>query len=345
MFSALLVWGAQMALAPEAYTLQPSHFFLICGALSLVAIGTGLLLSSRLVQDLLRIEERTIEIPRELTIPDTAPSDPNEIRSLARAFADMTIDFRVLQQELHHKERLAALGQFGAGVAHQIKNPLTVILASVQLLEEELRTKTDEFSPSLVEYLRVVKEETKRANGIVMDLMKFARKIPKPQTQIDLSLQVQQAIELVKPLLHQNKVVCTSEIPTKPQYALADSQQIHEVLINVVQNAVDAMESRAEKQIWISMSEEKGSVALTIRDNGMGMDEETRRHLFEPFFTRKPMGKGTGLGLASALGIVTNHGGRIEVESTLGEGTRIKILLPAITRSDRLLEESMQDAA
>ncbi len=224
------------------------------------------------------------------------------------------------------QEKLSNLGLMAAGVAHEINNPMSFVTSNLSLLLKDLKQQPSLPAP-LKEYVDEVLPETmegiKRVNAIVADLRRFARGDPEAYVEYDLNEEVAAALRIAHAQLGHCQVV---EELGEVGRLLGRPQQIVQVLVNMLVNAGQA--TAAGGRVRVSTHREEEGARVEIRDTGPGLSPEARRHLFQPFFTTQPHGSGMGLGLAVAHGIVTSHGGRIEVESQPGQGTCFKVYLP-----------------
>ncbi|HTJ80297.1 MAG TPA: ATP-binding protein, partial [Polyangiaceae bacterium] len=249
------------------------------------------------------------------------------IRSYGGLF-DVT-DQRMLEERLRQAQKMDAIGQLTAGIAHNFNNILAIILPSVELSQRSA-------PPEINRRLEDIKHASLRGADMVRDLMLFARKDVRPRLDaIDLGQTVRRTIDICRTTFDRAFVFDVRIEPSLPS-ARANAGQIEQVLLNVLLNARDALEEAKSPAPRISVElvkSREGTLKLTISDNGPGMDAATRARAFEPFFTTKGDKRGTGLGLASAYTIVAEHGGRISCESRLGEGTSIVIELVATTES------------
>ncbi|WP_375769273.1 ATP-binding protein [Archangium gephyra] len=233
-----------------------------------------------------------------------------------------------MQRQLVEHEKLSSLGLLAAGVAHEINNPMAFVTSNVRLLSrdlaaqpqlpEELREYVDDVLPATLDGIR-------RVNAIVADLRRFARKDPEQPVEFDLNAEVSSAWRLSQ---GERKSRCKVELElgVLPPI-LGQPRQIGQVVLNLLVNAVQAVPGQGGV-VKVRTRAEEGEVVVEVRDNGVGMTKEVLGQLFQPFFTTKPVGEGTGLGLAVAYGIITGHGGRIEVESEPGRGTCFTVRLP-----------------
>jgi signal transduction histidine kinase len=232
---------------------------------------------------------------------------------------------RASQERLRHSERLASVGILAAGLAHEINNPIgTILLAAGHGLESLDRPNA---LAVVQECLRDIAEDARRCGHIVKRVLQFSRDQTSEKRPEAIPPVVHQAIDLVRP--DAGRHAATLEVSLSPGLprVVMNSTEIEQVLVNVIRNAV---ESGGGRGVRVSVRGEcrDGWVCITVRDDGRGLNDEAKRHLFDPFYTtRRAMG-GTGLGLSISHGIVTDHGGSIEVESEVGEGTTFTVTLP-----------------
>ncbi len=232
-----------------------------------------------------------------------------------------------LQRQLHQAQKMEAIGQLAGGVAHDFNNLLTVIMGSVDLLRTELRRHGGR-----EEGLQAIAEAAEQAKGVTRALLTFSHHLPPEKRAIDLADVVGRAMKLLKRLIPA-AVECTVVAePGTPLAVDGDATQLQQVLINLAVNARDAMPHGGALRVTLGRRDhpELGPACpyVGVQDTGVGMSPETAHHIFEPFFTTKARGQGTGLGLAIVHGIMTEHGGHIEVQSTPGAGTRFTLVFP-----------------
>jgi two-component system, NtrC family, sensor histidine kinase HydH len=241
---------------------------------------------------------------------------------LLELVSDVTEQER-LRQRLSEVERLAAVGELAAGLAHEIRNPLAAILNAATLLDEE-ETLTAEERASILE---AVKTEARRLNTTLSDFLLFAR----PREPLRQMGDIGRVVEHVSALLHEERngrggvQVEVRVDPTIPQFPF-DSDQLTQVLWNIARNGVEAMHGRGH--LILDVGRRNGEVLINVADTGPGISPDEQRRIFQPFISKKP--GGTGLGLAIAQRIVTAHGGRIDVESAPEQGSRFTICLPLV---------------
>lgn len=227
---------------------------------------------------------------------------------------------RAAQEQLRHAERLATVGELAAGLAHELGTPLNVVLGRAMLLTHDLPESRDD--------AQVIIEQTERMIGIIRQLLDFARRGAVDKSPHDLRDTVRGLGVLLDPLAGEAGVTLRVDVPDHEVMAEVDTVQIQQALMNVTVNAIQASPTGAE--VWLRVRGGDAGVELIVEDQGQGMSETERRRAFEPFFTTKEVGRGTGLGLPVAHGIVADHGGRIDVESAPGRGSRFVLYVPQI---------------
>ena len=249
--------------------------------------------------------------------------DDPDVGGVVVTTRDVTEQVR-LEQQFLQAQKLESVGRLAGGVAHDFNNLLTVILSCTELLQSET-------TPAGAEYVGEILLAAERARGLTRQLLAFARKGVVSPGPVDLTAQVRASERILRRLVGEDVIVEVDlQAPLWPVYC--DAGQLDQVLLNLVVNARDAMPGGGRLTIGTAnvpgVDGAPDQVRLTVRDTGVGLTPEARKHLFEPFFTTKPSGKGTGLGLATVHGIVQQHGGRLQVESTPGKGTCFEVLLP-----------------
>ena len=232
-------------------------------------------------------------------------------------------DERRITEQLRQSEKLAALGELVAGVAHELNNPLAGISAFAQLLLEE-----KELSEDQRESARLIRREADRAVGVIRDLLLFSRKGGPSTLPVDLNGLVQLTLRLRTYSLRSSGVEVKTHLdPSLPELT-GDDQKLQQVILNLIVNAEYAMRGAPLRRLVIRTAHESDTVVVEVSDTGSGMSEETRQRIFEPFFTTKPAGEGTGLGLSVSYGIIEAHSGTITVDSAPGRGATFRIVLP-----------------
>jgi PAS domain S-box-containing protein len=241
-----------------------------------------------------------------------------DITALKRAEAER----HRLEAQLHHSQRLEALGTLAGGAAHEINNALVPVIALTKLvashLPEDSRDRRN---------LGIVMVGAERSRDLVKQILAFSRKEEQRQVSVDVAAVLRDALQLMRATLPAS-IRLAEEIAAVPPVA-GDPNQLHQVIVNLVNNAAQAIgEAMGTITLGLRPEADGTHLRLSVSDTGSGMDEATKARIFEPFFTTKEVGKGTGLGLSVVHGIIKEHGGRIEVESAPGHGTRFDVVLP-----------------
>jgi len=249
----------------------------------------------------------------------------NRVEYISGAFLDVTkrkgteLALQKAQETLVYSEKLAAIGRLASGVAHEVKNPLGIIMGGLEYLEQKLSSADEETRSDM----KKVREAVKRADAVIQGLLKFSRPADLKIEKINLNDMVNNVIALLQYKTQLAKIKVCTELSGGDTTVSVDRAQIEQVLINVLLNAVEAM------PLGGLITVTSGSGIIEIRDMGEGISAHDLAKLFEPFFTTKRDKKGTGLGLYISRMIVENHRGKMAIESELGKGTLVRIMLPA----------------
>ncbi len=225
------------------------------------------------------------------------------------------------EELLRRKERLAALGEMAAGIAHEIRNPLGIVSSSAQLLKNRL----PELGEKESQLFDIVQEETTRLNNLITDFLAFSRPRPVNRQEIDLGALLRRSMEHIQPLAAPKKVLLQTTLPDTPFPVHADPEMLEQVVLNLLLNALEAVSEEGGIEVRLRMEEERAVVE--VQDDGVGISEENLSRIFNPFFTTRE--KGTGLGLANAHRIIEEHGGEITAASEPGRGATFTVKLPA----------------
>ena len=238
-------------------------------------------------------------------------------------------DWKRVQQQVSHSEKLAAVGQLAAGVMHEINNPLATIGACVEALSLRVEDIPELERAGHEEYLRIIESELARCKSIVDGLLDFSR----PKTRIKKACEVNQVVEdalfLVKHHDKFRRITLERDLAEGLPAVDGNAEQLIQVFLSLMMNAIDAMEGKGVLTVRTYPSPERSDdVIIEFHDTGGGIPREDLPKIFEPFWTTKLPGQGTGLGLSICYGIVQEHGGRINVESQLGQGSVFQVTLP-----------------
>jgi two-component system NtrC family sensor kinase len=229
---------------------------------------------------------------------------------------------RRLEATLAQSEKLAAVGQLAAGLAHEINNPLTAIIANAQMLQRELPPEDDR-----QELVDLIYRAGGRASKVVHNLLDLARKEQYDFKPTDLNETVNGALKLLQHEFVSRSLTLIWEPAEGLPLIMASQDQLQGVWINLLSNALDALEN-GHNELRISTRQQGKEVRVVVADNGKGIPPDKLKRIFEPFYTTKAPGRGTGLGLSVSYRVIKQHGGNIQVESKPGGGTQFSVLLP-----------------
>ncbi|MDD5342880.1 MAG: PAS domain S-box protein [Smithella sp.] len=242
-------------------------------------------------------------------------------------------EFKNLEKELYESQKLSALGQLSAGIAHEIRNPLSSIKMSLQILAKRMNPEGND-----LKRFRIAEKEVDHLEMLVSDILAFAKPVEPKKSPIALSKILEQAIALSEKGITDKKIEIQTEYNDIPLVTV-DAHMMADAFLNIIRNAVEA--SKEHGKIIVSLhyfDETRQSVAVEIKDNGSGIDAEDMPHIFNPFFTRKNYG--TGLGLSLVKKIIDIHQGTVDISSKKNEGTKVLVILPLGTESAHSLVTS-----
>ncbi len=248
--------------------------------------------------------------------------------TLEKRVEERTRELREKQHQLVQAGKLAAIGQLGAGVAHELNNPIAGILGYTQFMLDMVSKKNLKIEEvyTFKKYLQHIENGSRRCKEIVQNLLQFARKSPEEVVSVNVNNVVADTLSLIERQLLVNKIEVTKNLTPDIKQVEGNHGQLQQVFTNIIINAQQAMPEGG--QLFISTRNENGNVAIEFKDTGCGIPEKYKDRIFEPFFTTKMDWKGTGLGLSICYDIIKNHNGSIEVDSRLGKGTVFTIILP-----------------
>jgi len=249
----------------------------------------------------------------------------DQLRSAREELQERIAAQRMAESRLIQAAKLAAVGEMAAGIAHELNNPLTTVTGFTELVTEELPAE----SP-LRNDLGLVLREAQRARSVVRRLLDFARQSDIVRVRSDVNEIIDDVLALVNHLLRTSGVQLITNLPNGLPWIMVDHNQIKQVILNLIHNAIHAMPDGGELRISTARHRRENHDWLTIilTDTGVGIAPENIERIFEPFFTTRSKDGGTGLGLSVSYGIMADHGGFIEVESEVGKGTTFTMWLP-----------------
>jgi two-component system NtrC family sensor kinase len=256
--------------------------------------------------------------------------DNAEVTHVITVGEDVT-EQKKMNEAVIHAEKLASIGRLAAGVVHEINNPLATIAACAEALTARVdELEAAELSEDFSEYLQIIRDETFRCKTITNSLLDFSHQRQAEKIPSDISQIIDQTLQLVKHHPKLGKMQVVKELDYSLPHVHVNEGQMKQIFIALISNAFDAMESSGSLTIrtrWHG-SEAEPKICAEFTDTGCGISASHLAKIFDPFFTTKPLGRGTGLGLSVCYGIVSEHGGKIEVDSTEGEGATFRVLLP-----------------
>ena len=312
---------------------------------TLVAMGIGLLFVGRPVR---RLVEQARRIGRGDLTRGPVPRQRDEIGQLAREMNAMCANLAEAREQLsveigariaaieqlRHADRLATVGKLAAGIAHEIGTPLNVIAGHAQLMADE---RPDE--PAIQRNADIIVQQVQRVAKIMRQLLDFARRRVPQRSRHDLAVLARQTTSLLASLAKKRGVEVSVEVPAESVPAMVDPGQLEQAVTNLMVNGIHSMPGGGGLDVTVGRRQatppaDNGGAAgeylyLAVRDHGGGIGPAVLPRIFEPFFTTKDVGEGTGLGLSVTYGIVSEHGGWIDVETKLGQGSCFTLYLPA----------------
>ncbi|RME56470.1 MAG: hypothetical protein D6795_01345 [Deltaproteobacteria bacterium] len=242
------------------------------------------------------------------------------IRALRTAVADV----KLAQTLVIHSGQLSAIGEIYSVLMHEINNPLGILLNRVELVKVALEQEAPH--TDLACDIEVIERHARRISEILKGTLIFSRKSSAQWEAVDLCALARELLSLLKAPFQKDGISCRIELPGTPVVVMGNPNHLRQVLLNLVNNARDAMPDGGELTLRVLASD--GRAVIEVKDTGIGFGQDVSGKLFQPFFTTKPEGKGTGLGLAISHSIVADHGGCIEAESAPGRGSSFRIRLP-----------------
>ncbi len=253
----------------------------------------------------------------------------------SREQLELTVEtLKNTQAQLIQSEKLSGIGEFVAGVAHELNNPLTSVMGFSELL------KTADTNPKHKRYLEMIHKSALRCQKIVQSLLSFARRHQPERKLSSINELVEGAIEILQYQMRTSNIEVTARLDPGLPKAMVDPHQVQQVFLNIINNGRQAIEAYQPKG-WVRIFSETSAdkIRIIFQDSGPGISEENLSRVFDPFFTTKDVGKGTGLGLSLCYGIIKEHGGTISVRSKPGQGATFVIELP-LAEQGNLLEQT-----
>ena len=250
-----------------------------------------------------------------------------EINQMAETIEQTLVERQRVEEQIRHSEKLAAVGEMAAGLAHELNTPLSNINALSIMARKELESDCPNSAP-LRRDLSAIVEQIGRCTAIINGLLSFARRQPPEIVSFDPAPIIDEAVALVQLKARKKEIKFSAELSLEPFMVWADRAQLLQVVVNLLLNAIDAAPPRSGC-VTLGGCRNDSGVVLTVTDNGLGIDPAVLPRIFDPFFTTKEVGSGTGLGLAVSYGIIKNLGGEINVASIPDVGTTFTVTLPS----------------
>ncbi len=278
--------------------------------------------------------------PEDMKLLETFANQAGIAIQNSHLYARLSVDLeriQTLQNELIQSEKLSAVGQLVSGVAHELNNPLGVILGFSQI------ARSNAGNQNISRYLKRIEESAVRASEIVRNLLTFARKEAPSRTVLNLNEAIDSVLDLISHPLSVNMISVVRDQERDSLETFANFQQLQQVFLNLFTNAMQALEGIGNAVITVKTYREGERLIAIVSDNGPGIAPAIIGKIFDPFFTTKTVGKGTGLGLSVTYSILKSFGGEIRVESEYGKGAAFIVELPAVTKEAQQIEEPEPD--
>jgi len=255
--------------------------------------------------------EKRVDGDRWLHVIKTAVVSPEgEVSGVLGTSRDIT-ELKNFQDRIIRSQRLESIGQLAAGIAHEINTPLGIILGYAQLSKEDVEPGTE-----LHEGLSTIEKYARISRGIVADLLRFSRHTESIKRPLDINQILHQIVGVLEHTFSLERISIARELEESLPLVFGDQEKLEQAFVNLLNNARDAIGSDGQVRIWTTHDSSQKEVVIGVSDTGKGIPPEIRDKIFDPFFTTKGVGKGTGLGLSVTFGIVKDHGGKIDFEST-----------------------------
>ncbi len=301
------------------------QLFLFVTAVTLVGILLGLYLARKILQPVLILSKGVGRVAAGEVGMEVPVVGHGEIKELSLSFNRMSVKLKELidkiksaQEHLVKTEKLYAVGEFSAGIAHEIKNPLTPIMMLIRRVKEEKESLTEKD-------IDIIEEELNRIDKIVTEFLAFARKDNVEKTDVDINGVLDEVVTITRPNIERSEISLVEKYSSFLPDITGTHDALKQVFLNIILNALQAMEGRGG-ELTIETAVYNGSIQVIIKDTGTGIQEEDIHKVYDPFFTTKK--EGTGMGLALTHNIISDHSGIIDIDSTPGKGTLVKVEFP-----------------
>ncbi|MCF8082190.1 MAG: GHKL domain-containing protein, partial [Deltaproteobacteria bacterium] len=267
---------------------------------------------------------------------------------MVNRIAESDREKEMMNEQVVETGKLATVGELAAGIAHEINNPVAIMVEEAGWIEDLLQEEEFKEGQNLAEFKRAlgqIRSQGSRCKEITHKLLSFARKTDSRIQEVRLNNVIEELVALSEQRARYNKITMTADLAHDLPTLRISQTEIQQVLLNLINNALDAMEKKGSR-LDLSSRLEEDHMVIEVADDGPGIPEANLTRIFDPFFTTKPVGKGTGLGLPICYGIIKKMGGDIEVRSTLDEGTtfRVKIPIPEQEAGEKVVSDEITEA-
>jgi two-component system NtrC family sensor kinase len=307
---------------------QRAMILFIISVVVFLALGivVAFYLSRMLVQPLFQMQQAMDKIAHGDFTPLPEPTKPSEeFFALFRAFNRMIRELEEHQEQLVQSRKIAAVGTLTSGIAHELNNPINNIVLTAESLKEDFRDLPPEEAMGLIQDILI---QSERASEIVKGLLDFSRAEHPEFGPLSIGVVIQDTLKLVRNQLTLSGINVEQQIPANLPPIRGEKKSLQQVFLNLFINAIQAMLDGGTLRINARPSADGRWVVIDVMDTGVGIDPEHLPQIFDPFYTTKQVGRGTGLGLSVTYGIIEKHGGHIEVKSTKGAGATFTVTLP-----------------
>ena len=254
-------------------------------------------------------------------------------RYIIKLISNAETKSEAMNRQVIESGKLASIGELAAGIAHEINNPVAIMVEEAGWIEDLLEDEVLKETENLVEFKRALKQintQGKRCKEITHKLLSFARKTDSTINDVEVNDAIREMVSLTAQMARYNNVIIETKLEENLPFVRISPSELQQVMLNLINNAIDAMEKTGGTLIIETRKSriEQNHIAVSIEDTGPGIPKENLDRIFNPFFTTKAVGKGTGLGLSICYGLVQKMGGKIEVSSQVGVGTQFRIFIP-----------------